>query len=32
MNFTKTYKTLEGFGGGQKGTTESTEYVFLYSL
>lgn len=29
MNFTKTYKTQEGFTGGQKGTTESTEYVVL---
>ena len=29
MNFTETYKTLEGFTGGQKGTPESTGYVVL---
>ena len=29
MDFTQTYKTLDSFTGGQKGTTESTKYVVL---
>ena len=29
MDFTQTYKTLDGFTGGQIGTTESTKYVVL---
>ena len=29
MDFIQTYKTLDGFTGGQKGTAEPTKYIVL---